>query len=513
MNEQRIAAAQYVRMSTEHQQYSLENQSAAIRRYADAHCFEVVKTYSDSGKTGLILRNRIGLKELLRDVVGGGASFKAILVYDVSRWGRFQDTDESAHYEFLCRSAGVPVHYCAETFSNDNTMPSLIMKALKRTMAGEYSRELGVKVLAGQRRLAQLGFKIGGLAGYGLRRLLVSSTGLRKEELPRGMRKSIATDRVILVPGPPSEVAVVQEIYRMLLDDGMRVGAIARELNRRGISFSDGSQWTLYNVEAVLTHPKYIGCNVFCRTSVKLHTPMVRLPISEWVVKRGAFEPIIDEATFVAAQKQLATRTARRSNESLLDALRRLLAAEGCLTVDNIKACRYTASPSTYKQRFGGLRNAFKLIGYGIPGKFDPSDLRLRTQALRKQLMATIIESSNGKVKIVAKRFKCRTLLRLSNRRLVSVLVARVVHTWKDNVRWALAPVADERKLITLVARLNPGNETFLDFHIFRSMQMDTARKYISKDDHFMRSGRRVNDLARFYEIVAKYGVPLKAAK
>jgi hypothetical protein len=31
-----------------------------------------------------------------------------------SRWGRFQDADESAHYEFLCKSAGIPVHYCAE---------------------------------------------------------------------------------------------------------------------------------------------------------------------------------------------------------------------------------------------------------------------------------------------------------------------------------------------------------------------------------------------------------------
>ena len=49
------------------------------------------------------------------------------------------------------------------------------MKALKRTMAGEYSRELGVKVLAGQKRLARLGFKQGGRPGYGLRRMLVSS--------------------------------------------------------------------------------------------------------------------------------------------------------------------------------------------------------------------------------------------------------------------------------------------------------------------------------------------------
>lgn len=170
-----VPAAQYLRMSTEHQQYSLENQSTAIRKYAESHGFEVVLSYSDAAKSGLVLKRRVGLRQLLQDVVAGDASYKAILVYDVSRWGRFQDTDESAHYEFLCKSAGVPVHYCAETFANDGSLPSLIMKALKRTMAGEYSRELGVKVLGGQKRLARLGFKQGGVPGYGLRRMLVSA--------------------------------------------------------------------------------------------------------------------------------------------------------------------------------------------------------------------------------------------------------------------------------------------------------------------------------------------------
>ena len=116
-----VPAAQYLRMSTEHQQYSLENQATAIQKYAESHNFEVVRTYSDAAKSGLVLRRRIGLQQLLQDVVGGTSGYRAILVYDVSRWGRFQDTDESAHYEFLCKSAGVPVHYCAETFANDGT--------------------------------------------------------------------------------------------------------------------------------------------------------------------------------------------------------------------------------------------------------------------------------------------------------------------------------------------------------------------------------------------------------
>jgi DNA invertase Pin-like site-specific DNA recombinase len=83
-----VPAAQYFRVSTEHQQYSLENQSSAIREYAESHRFEVVLTYSDAAKSGLVLRHRAGLRQLLQDVVAGTAPYRAILVYDVSCWGR-----------------------------------------------------------------------------------------------------------------------------------------------------------------------------------------------------------------------------------------------------------------------------------------------------------------------------------------------------------------------------------------------------------------------------------------
>ena len=170
-------------MSTEHQQYSLDNQRLAIQDYANSSNFSVVRTYTDGAKSGVVLKRRNGLRQLLQDVMGGNPGYKAILVYDVSRWGRFQDADEAAHYEFLCKSAGIPVHYCAEAFVNDGALPNMLVKALKRTMAGEYSRELGVKVLAGLRRLARIGFKQGGLPGYGLRRMLVSQAANQNNNL------------------------------------------------------------------------------------------------------------------------------------------------------------------------------------------------------------------------------------------------------------------------------------------------------------------------------------------
>lgn len=91
-------AAEYVRMSTEHQQYSTENQADRFREYAERNNIEIVTTYADEGKSGLNIGGRSGLQKLLADVKSGNIGFELILVYDVSRWGRFQDADESAHY-------------------------------------------------------------------------------------------------------------------------------------------------------------------------------------------------------------------------------------------------------------------------------------------------------------------------------------------------------------------------------------------------------------------------------
>ena len=135
-------AAQYVRMSTDYQRYSIENQAAVIAAYAQAHDLSIVRTYRDEGESGLKLKNRPGLIQLLDDVRSDRADFGHILVYDISRWGRFQDVDESAHHEFICKQAGIKVAYCAEQFDNDGSMVSNIVKNIKRVMAAEYSREL-----------------------------------------------------------------------------------------------------------------------------------------------------------------------------------------------------------------------------------------------------------------------------------------------------------------------------------------------------------------------------------
>ncbi len=357
-------AAQYIRMSTEQQSYSPKNQADAIAAYAFRHGFEIVRTYSDEGKSGLTFDGRKALQALVSDIVSGAPGFEAVIVYDVSRWGRFQDADESAHYEFLCRRAGVDVLYCAEQFDNDGSPVSTIVKGMKRAMAGEYSRELGVKVQAGKRLAAAMGFFQGTSAGYGLRRMLVDERRNRKGILKTGQRKALNTDRIILVPGPQEEVKVVNRIYRMVVDGDMSILAIARSLNARGITALEGRPWTKDLLTKVLTRERYIGHNVYGYTHERLKEKPQRVSSDDWVVAEDAFEPIVPKELFYAAQRVLQDRRSTQTAEEMIEGLRTLKERHGYLTARMIDKETSLPDSETIVRRFGRLVNAYHLAGY-----------------------------------------------------------------------------------------------------------------------------------------------------
>src|SRR5262245_59960029 len=235
-------SAQYVRMSTEYQKYSIENQAAVIATYAQLHNLSIVRTYRDEGESGLRIKNRAGLTQLLEDVRSGHADFGHILVLDVSRWGRFQDVDESAYYEFICKQSGIKVAYCAEEFENDGSLISSIVKNIKRVMAAAFSRELSAKVHAGAIRWAKLGFKMGGPIAYGLQRLMVDEESRPKGILTHGERKYLITDHVRVIPGTADEKAIVRWIFQEYLQ-GRSQTDIWRELNLRGVLTQNGRPW------------------------------------------------------------------------------------------------------------------------------------------------------------------------------------------------------------------------------------------------------------------------------
>jgi DNA invertase Pin-like site-specific DNA recombinase len=492
-----VRAAQYVRASTDHQEYSATNQMSVIAEYAERNGFSIIKTYDDPATSGVVLRLRKGLQNLIKDVVQGEVSYKAILVYDVSRWGRFQDADESAYYEFLCKSAGVRVHYCGEAFPNDDSLPAMMMKALKRIMAGEYSRELGVKILSGQRRGASLGFHQGAKPGYGLRRFLVSADGTAKQVLANGERKSIATDRVILVPGPPEEIECVHQIYQMFIAKKMTFTEISRDLNRRGMKYIQGSEWCPRAVRTILTHPKYMGCNVYGRYTQRLYTRIKPKPRSEWVFTPEAFKPLVDPAVFGHAQQIINGFTWNRSDQDLLESLRSTLGRYGKLTTRLLQRNMTTPCGTTYRVRFGTLSHAYELIGYSGSWPEEWLQARRRIQTLRTELINKIVELNPTRIIVENRGYKYRARLRTNDGMLVSVLASRPVRCYKDAIRWLVKPRNDERNLITLVARLSLQCDSFKDMFLIPAIG-SASHVYLKDRDQRLENYIKVTGLENF---------------
>ncbi|MCZ2155157.1 MAG: recombinase family protein, partial [Bryobacterales bacterium] len=430
-----IRAAEYARMSTEHQQYSIENQGDTIRQYAARRGMTIVRTYADSGKSGLRIDGREALQRLIRDVESGEADFSVILVYDVSRWGRFQDADESAYYEYICRRAGISVHYCAEQFDNDGSPVATIVKGVKRAMAGEYSRELSAKVFAGQCRLIELGYRQGGPPGIGLRRMLLDQTGVPKGVLSRGEQKSLQTDRVILVPGPPEEIAVVGRIYRMFVEEAKIESEIAQRLNTEGIRTDLGREWTRATVHQVLTNQKYIGNNVYNRVSFKLKKKRVVNPQEMWIHRDGAFEAIVEPSLYFMAQGIIRERNRRYSDAELLDSLKRLLQKEGRLSGILIDESDGMPTSSAYRSRFKSLVRAYRLVGYTPERDFEFIETNRRLRAMYPQIVSDVtarIEALGGAIE----RDRATEILTINREFTASLVIGRCRHTDAGALRW-----------------------------------------------------------------------------
>lgn len=445
-------------MSTEHQQYSTENQGDKIREYAAKRGFAIVRTYADEGKSGLRMDGRRALQQLIKDVESGNADFEIIIAYDISRWGRFQDADESAYYEYICRRAGIQVAYCAEQFENDGSPVSTIVKGVKRAMAGEYSRELSAKVFAGQCRLIELGFRQGGPAGYGLRRVLVDQHGIQKCELAVGEHKSLQTDRVILIPGPESETQIVNQIYHWFIEDVLTELEIAGRLNGMKVRTDLDRAWTRATVHEVLTNEKYIGNNVYNRVSFKLKKVRIVNTTDMWIKKEGAFDAIVPSDVFYTAQGIILARARRYTDEELIERLRALYRNRGFLSGLIINESDGMPSSAVYAHRFGSLIRAYQMVGF-TPDR----DYRyLEINRLIRRMYPEIVAQTEARIVELGgqvSRDPATDLLRVNDEFSVSLVLGRCQTHDSGRSRWKFRFDTGLAPDITVAVRLDDENK------------------------------------------------------
>ncbi len=288
--------ALYLRRSTnqELQADSLEIQEEILRAYAAKLGYEVVAVFSESA-SGRDAGGRSEFTRLIEIVVSGAADFDAILVRDVSRWGRFDNIDESAYYDFLCFRHHVQVVYVEESFGSDHTPYAALQKSMKRVLAAEFSREKSRIITHGKTRSASRGFHSGGPPPYGMKRVLVEPDGRLVQDLPRGRRKAVSCQKTKLAPARDETSATVTRIFESFVERCKRPATIARELNDDGLMSPGGSVWTVGTIVDMLGNARYAGIGT-------LRTP------DEEIAVEDAYEPLIPREIFERARIRLIER-------------------------------------------------------------------------------------------------------------------------------------------------------------------------------------------------------------
>jgi DNA invertase Pin-like site-specific DNA recombinase len=493
-------------MSTEHQQYSTENQLDRIKEYATRRNMSLIRVFEDAGKSGLNVRGRDSLRKMIEVVESGTADFKCILAYDVSRWGRFQDADESGYYEYICKRAGIVVHYCAEQFENDGSPTSNIIKSVKRSMAGEYSRELSTKVFQGACRLIQLGFKQGGTAGYGLRRMLIDQSGQHKGILARGEHKSLQTDRVILTLGPDDEVATVRWVYRAFLDEHLAERDIAERLNARGVLTDLGRPWTRGTVHQLLTNEKYVGNNVYHRTSFKLKKKHVQNPPDMWLRVKSAFPALVSAEDFLKVQEIILARAKRYTDEEMLDRLRQILAQHGRISGLLIDEKDDAPSSAAFRHRFGSLVRAYQLIGYTPDTDLSFIEVNRFLRQKHPEVVQEVI-SQLATLGVQVERNPANDLLILDRELVVSLVLSRCLQTPAGSHRWLVRFEESHRPDITIVARMDESNHSIRDYYLFPALDQAAQRLRLAECNNALLDTYRFDDLGFFYSLTERISI------
>ena len=303
-----------LRRSTSQQDLSIAEQRAAVRTWAVEHGYEIVREFADdaSGLDTARRRDFLTLLQLCARPELRKASI--VLCYDVSRFSRL-DPDEAAYHEYSLRRAGVQVIYTHDESANASGIAGHLVKALKRTLAHDYSQKLSQLVRRGHRAHAALGHWSGGRPPFAYRRAIANADGTTTP-IAAGRWKARG-EHVVLVVDPVEAVIVRTRIFEAYVTGGLGVRAIAQRLNADGVAPPAAlrrigrAAWAKGSVWAILRNPIYMGVLIYGKAryrDVGRKRGKYRLPDAEHIVVKAAAPVIVPRDLWEAAQARHGAR-------------------------------------------------------------------------------------------------------------------------------------------------------------------------------------------------------------
>ncbi|WP_436717443.1 recombinase family protein [Roseiconus lacunae] len=309
----KTAAVAYVRMSTDRQEKSPEQQRVEIKAYAAENGYRIIRWYEDLGISGDRTDKRVDFQEMI--AAGSKGEFEAILCWNQDRFGRF-DAIEAGRWIYPLREAGVHLATVTDGVIDWTSMAGRITYSVTQEGKHQFLSDLSKNIVRSMDQLAQAGKWVTGVPPLGY----------------------VVDEDQRLQLGDEADVALVQEIFRRY-DSGESTRQITLWLKEQGIKSPKGKQWTSTGVASLLKNERYLGYLVYNqRTSSKYKSNvanpkgrMITLPRDQWTIVENTHPAIIDRETFDRVQERfLSNRRKTQPNPTETTALSGVLQCGGC---------------------------------------------------------------------------------------------------------------------------------------------------------------------------------------
>ena len=283
----RVAAYCRISMDSEGQSTSIELQEAVYRQMIQANeDWEFAGIFSDTGKTGTLAKRRPGFQQMIKACEEG--KIDLIITKSLSRFSR--NTMECIYYIREVQNLGVQIRFEKERITTGEVCSELLLTVLA-AFAQEESRSMSENIKWGFRKRFENGHeKYTALYGY----------------------RQTEDDNYEIIP---EEADVVRLIFN-LYETGLGTGAIATELNRRGIpSPRDGKKgWDNTRTSYIIRNRRYTGDTFMQKYYTKDHiTHKIMKNNGEYIqyFVENHHEPIVSKKQFERVQKIFAMRSGR----------------------------------------------------------------------------------------------------------------------------------------------------------------------------------------------------------
>jgi hypothetical protein len=273
---------------------------------------------------------------------------------------------------------------------------------------------------------------------------------------------------------------------------------IATSLNSQGIKTDFGRDWNRGTVHQILTNEKYIGNNVYHRTSCKLKQKHVNNPPDKWIRADGAFESVVEPELFWRAREIILARSQKLTDEEMLEKLRELVKQHGRISGILIDETEGLPSSTAFRHRFGTLVNAYRLIGYdpGIDFSFIEENRKLRKQ--HPDILAAVVQQITARGGQAVWESETH-LLHLNGELRVSIVLCRHMTTSTGTSRWLIRLDEGLKPDVTIAVRMQEMNETVRDYYILPGLDMTWENLRLAEENAIYLDAYRFDSLDYFF--------------